>query len=269
MDIQKEISIFRSIKDDFISAVHKGVVSKPNDLLPWLRSRLPEEDLKPDTEFGFTTAAEELAFVNRVLRRDAGAVARVKLAVERGDTEEVARLVNGFDQMGSADSVSATAEPPKYFNSFWSLMTFVDVSQMCTKPGCTTCGCMPFRKLIYSIGGYNIKKLITAVSEEDAERQDPECWYEPFRVIAFDFPDILKIDCPLVKRYKVLRDECLAEIERHRENSLRQQEEIHLQAVARKQDNRLAHEKRSQEARERYYRSLREEASVIQKSEKE
>ncbi len=100
--------------------------------------------------------------------------------------------------------------------------------------------------------------MILAATAEEVKNADPEQWYEPFRLIVYFFTEIEKLDCPLSNRYRELRDECLAAIRRRREDSLRKQEEIHLQAVARKEENRKAHEERSRAARERYYRLLQE-----------
>ncbi len=165
-------------------------------------------------------------------------------------------LCNVLGNHAISDEFSVfSCRPEKARNmSFFEIMHYVRKQNMCTEPGCTTCGCLPFRRFISTVGYDAMKEKIAAVTLTEIEEEDPELWYEPMRLIVYFFSDIGRMDCPLVRSYGELKDECLAAMERRRIENLQKQEEIHLAAVARKEEKRRAHEKRSQEARDRYYK---------------
>lgn len=53
---------------------------------------------------------------------------------------------------------------------FISLIRFAQNSNMCLELGCTTCGCMPFRHLLRTIGSAKIKAILEAVPENEVIR---------------------------------------------------------------------------------------------------
>ena len=278
LDVKKEIQMFNQVKDDFVSDVKNKKLRSVDDVLPWLRTKLPSDALSPDKELGFSTAEEEIDYVwkkaygmtidprlraiidqcrekNRIIRpREYAPVARmlIQSLARKNETTVERRASNSIERQLAAIELEDRLDQM----SFFDLMRYVREQNMCTKPGCTTCGCLPFRNLIFGIGPNTLERMITAADAAEIEAEDPELWYEPMRLIIFFFPGVCLLDCQLLRRYKELRDECLAAMEQRRSENLRKQEEIHLQAVARKEENRRAHAQRSQEARERYYNQL-------------
>ena len=104
------------------------------------------------------------------------------------------------------------------FESFFDFIKYVHSQKMCTRPGCTTCGCMPFRSFCKDEIGFNTMcELINAETYEQIDFQDPEDWYEPLRII-YDvvFPD-LPIEAPLMKEYFAIRTRLFAEMQSRRE----------------------------------------------------
>ena len=279
LNVKEEIRLFNLVKDEFIGDVRSMKIRGVDDVLPWLRTKLTSDDLAPDKELGFSSAEEEISYVwkkvNGValepqLRTILNRCREPKRKIHPSEYASVARLLmQSFSQKNETrierkasliieqQLVAMELEDKLDKMSFFDLMRYVREQNMCTHPGCTTCGCMPFRRLISAVGPYELEKKITAATPVDIDAEDPELWYEPLRLIIYFFPGVGGLDCPLVIRYKALRDECLAAMERRRSENLRKQEEIHLQAVARKEENRRAHAQRSQEARERYYNRLR------------
>ena len=279
INVKEEIRLFNLVKDDFVGDIKSKKLRSVDDVLPWLRTKLPSETLSPDKELGFSTAEEEIDYVwkkvygiainpqlralldqcrerNRtILPTEYASVARmlIQSLTQKKETAVERRASNIIEQQLAVMALKDKLE----HMSFFDLMRYVREQRMCTTPGCTTCGCLPFRRLIAGVGQFELERMIAAADDAQIEAEDPELWYEPLRLIIYFFPGVGMIDCPLVRRYKELRDECLAAIERRRSENLRKQEEIHLQAVARKEENRRAHAQRSQEARELYYKQLK------------
>lgn len=144
--------------------------------------------------------------------------------------------------------------------SFMELIDFARKNNICMKPGCTTCGCMPFRDMLKKTGEVNLREKIINVSQACVDSADPELWYEPFRIILVEFPELEMIKCPLVNRYEELKAQCLASIEARRERGRQRQREEHLRALARKEEKAARsqlHVERSIEKRAKYYENLR------------
>lgn len=279
INVKEEIRLFNLVKDEFVGDVKSMKIRGVDDVLPWLRTKLSSSDLAPDTELGFSSAEEEIDYVwkkvngitlNPQLRTILNRCREPKRTIHPSEYVAVSRmLIQSLRQKDMTSSIERRAsdiierqlavmelEDRLEHMSFFDLMRYVREQRMCTTPGCTTCGCLPFRRLIAGVGQFELERMITAADDSQIEAEDPELWYEPLRLIIYFFPGVGLLDCPLVMRYKKLRDECLAAMEQRRSENLRKQEEIHLQAVARKEENRRAHAQRSQEARERYYKQL-------------
>ena len=279
LNVKEEIRLFNLVKDKFIDDVNNRKIRGVDDVLPWLRTMLPADALSPDRELGFSSAEEEIDYV---WKRVSGVTIHPRIRAILNQCREPGRGILPDEYASAARfllrslsqnketwverraseivEIQLTAmelEDKLGKMSFFDLMRYVREQHMCTRLGCTTCGCLPFRRLICAVGVSELERMITAVTPAEIEAEDPELWYEPMRLIIFFFSETGRLHCPLIRHYNKLRDECLAAMERRRNENLRKQEEIHLQAVARKEENRRAHAQRSQEARERYYNQLR------------
>ncbi len=94
MDIYYEIKLYNSIKAGYRAAVKQHQVSDAESTLRWLRSRLTEEQLSPDTELGFLAIEDELAFAKRMLNEQPSLCESIKRAAERPDAPQTDRLIN-------------------------------------------------------------------------------------------------------------------------------------------------------------------------------
>ena len=146
-----------------------------------------------------------------------------------------------------SENMEFTEEDADY-KSFFDLMDYVRVHNMCTRPGCTTCGCMPFRNLCKKEIGYRkMCELINAVSQEQILNEDPENWYEPLRIV-YDavFPH-LPVDTPLMKEYFRIRSILFAQFQSRREETEKRVQAEREQAAQRKAER----ERKAEEHRER------------------
>lgn len=135
------------------------------------------------------------------------------------------------------------------FCSFWDFLTYVKEKNMCTTPGCTTCGCMPFRNFCKNeIGFRDMCELISTVSYREIEDSSPEYWYEPVRIIYDNVFPSLPTDNPLMAEYLRIRDILLKERSRRR---LMAQEKVQ----AEQEQARLRREERQRKAQEHRERS--------------
>ena len=103
------------------------------------------------------------------------------------------------------------------------------------------------------------------MSDAQARRINPDYWYEPFRIILIEFPELEELDCPFCEYYRELRDYCLrmkAERQAQIDAMQRAQQE---EAAKRKEARRLEaeeHRRRSEEKRRLYYENLKKQESA-------
>ena len=142
------------------------------------------------------------------------------------------------------------------FKSFFDFIEFVHAQKMCTQPGCTTCGCMPFRNYCKDqIGFSEMCDLINAVTYEQSADQDPEDWYEPLRIIYDVVFHDLPIDAPLMKEYFSIRARLLADKQARRaatEARILAEKEQAAQRRAEKAQKAAEHRERSRIKNEEY-----------------
>lgn len=134
------------------------------------------------------------------------------------------------------------------FNSFFDVVEYACLRKMCMQPGCTTCGCMPFRNLCKDkIGFAHMCELIGAVTEKQIHNKNPEYWYEPLRIV-YDvvFPDI-PLDSALMTEYLRIRSELFAQRQLKREKAAARVKAEREQAAQR----RAERARKAEEHRER------------------
>lgn len=71
--------------------------------------------------------------------------------------------------------------------SYWDLVHYAQANHMCFNVGCTTCGCMPLRNLLKSIGRDRLREMLSEVKEEDIIKQNNFDWHDILEIIIFDF----------------------------------------------------------------------------------
>ena len=144
------------------------------------------------------------------------------------------------------------------FKSFFDFMDFVHSRNWCLQPGCTTCGCMPFRNYCKNVIGYNsMCDLINAVTVEMIADQDPEDWYEPLRIIYDVVFHDLPVEAPLMKEYFSIRTRLFAEIRARRaatEARILAEKEQAAQRKAEKARKAAEHRERSRIKNEEYWK---------------
>ena len=76
-------------------------------------------------------------------------------------------------------------EMPYYSpEDFAELIEYANMKNMCMNPGCTTCGCMPFRKLCRETIGYeNICGIVRAVTPEYFAEHYESSWMDAATVL--------------------------------------------------------------------------------------
>ena len=147
------------------------------------------------------------------------------------------------------------------FISFWDFINYIHDKNMCTRPGCTTCGCVPFRRLCQNEIGYeHMCTLISSVTDEQIMQHNPEEWYEPLRIL-YDviFPN-LPVDNPLMRRYLEIRDSLLSEIAWRREEARKRVLAEQEQAKKRKEEKI----RKAEEHRQRSYQKWLEYHALYQ-----
>lgn len=186
MNVQKEIKLYQTLKGDLTKAVQTKQLSDADGLLQWLKGKLSEEDLRPDTELGFETAEEELAFLKRMNVEQPGLLTSIKQAAARADVPQTTRLMYDLLRRGRTSSGTENgyteAMPPKAFESYWDFMAYVK-GNMCTQVGCTTCGCMPFRKFVETIGWPRIAALLNKVTLKELSQQTDLNWHDALEIM--------------------------------------------------------------------------------------
>ena len=71
---------------------------------------------------------------------------------------------------------------------FAELIEYANMKNMCMNPGCTTCGCMPFRKLCRETIGYeNICGIVRAVTPEYFAEHYESSWMDAAAVLNAEF----------------------------------------------------------------------------------
>lgn len=117
---------------------------------------------------------------------------------------------------------------------FFELIEYAKISEMCTRPYCTTCGNMPFRNLCGQIIGLDTMiQIIEAVNENELAKHPIFEWYDPLIIITEGiFPFQIPRDNPLMEAYekqKKHRDE------KRRENLLIEEERKAKSQILREQ----------------------------------
>ena len=189
MDVQKEINLYKTLKGDLAESVQNKQLTNAEGLLQWLRTKLPEQDLLPDKDLGFDSAEEELAFLKRMTVEQSSLLASIKRSVERTDVPQTTRLMNDL----LMNRGGKPSEPTKAFNSFWDIMAYVKANNLCTQVGCTTCGCMPFRKFVERIGWPRVADLLNKVTLNELSQQTDLDWHDALEIMLMRHgPELIK-----------------------------------------------------------------------------
>lgn len=119
---------------------------------------------------------------------------------------------------------------------------------------------MEFRNLICDVvGKEKLIELLVNAPEEYMKLISNVEFYDIFRIILVDFPELEELDCPLVNRYREYCDKRLAaKTVRQEKAAALEKEQQEAAAIRREQHQKEAeeHRKRSEEKRRQYYDNL-------------
>ena len=86
-------------------------------------------------------------------------------------------------------------------HSFWELLSYARI-RMCLNPGCTTCGCMDFKKLCESQGRDSLQKMLGDITLEEIKRQHNLLWHDALEIIFHYFGTDLAEGTFILKEYE-------------------------------------------------------------------
>lgn len=125
-------------------------------------------------------------------------------------------------------------------SDFFELAQYAKEMNLCTKPWCTTCGCLQYRSLIRdTIGAEKIKKMVLTIKESQLNEHDIYEWIDPFIVATHEFGPSLFVGSVLLTKSNELQES----LRKKREARYKTAELIHQANLDRKQEKK---EKRQQ-----------------------
>ena len=86
-------------------------------------------------------------------------------------------------------------------------MDYVRENLICTTVFCTSCGCLPFRRLTERVGWARMAELLNAVTPEELSRQTDLDWHDALEIMLLFHSDRAIADSAIHAAYRFVFDE--------------------------------------------------------------
>lgn len=128
-------------------------------------------------------------------------------------------------------------------NNFFDLVEYIEIKGFCTKPFCTTCGCMDLRKYLReNLGREYMIELIQNVSQNEITSYRIEDWRNILTIMTHELGIIFPRNNPLMQTYENYQYELYLLKEQRRDMKLKSILQEQVEAENRRVEKRKKYE---------------------------